>query len=175
MDIWTCYMIPNNSFYNWISWCLIEGELLYNTVLVSAKHQHESAIGIPMSPALEPPCHHPSRPTPQSCYRKIWKASQICVSSLGRGHANLLSVIPICHYMCYQSKHTNNKWRNVMETCIISFRKWITSPALIQDPWGWCTGMTRRDGTGREVGGRFRMGNTCLPVVDSCWCVAEPI
>ena len=30
----------------------IEGELLYNTVLLSAKHQHESAIGIPMSPPL---------------------------------------------------------------------------------------------------------------------------
>ena len=23
----------------------------------------------------------------------------------------------------------------------------------IQDAWGWCTGMTQRDGTGREVGG----------------------
>ena len=27
---------------------------------------------------------------------------------------------------------------------------------------------TQRDGMGREVGGRFRMGNTCTPVVDSC-------
>ena len=25
-----------------------------------------------------------------------------------------------------------------------------------------------RDGMGREVGGGFRMGNTCTPVVDSC-------
>ena len=23
----------------------------------------------------------------------------------------------------------------------------------IQDAWGWCTGVTQRDGTGREVGG----------------------
>ena len=38
----------------------------------------------------------------------------------------------------------------------------------IQDAWGWCTGMTQRDGTGREVGGGFRMGNTCTPVGDSC-------
>ena len=29
---------------------LIERYLLYSIVLVSAKHQHESAIGIPMSP-----------------------------------------------------------------------------------------------------------------------------
>ena len=39
---------------------------------------------------------------------------------------------------------------------------------MIQDARGWCTGMTQRDGIGREVGGGFRMGNTCTPVVDSC-------
>ena len=33
---------------------------------------------------------------------------------------------------------------------------------------GWCTGMTQRDDTEREVGGEFRMGNMCTPVVDSC-------
>ena len=48
----------------------------------------------------------------------------------------------------------------------------------IQDAWGWCTGMNQRDGTGREVGGGFRMGrevgggfrmgNTYTPVADSC-------
>ena len=30
------------------------------------------------------------------------------------------------------------------------------------------TGMTQRDGMAREVGGGFRMGNTCIPVVDPC-------
>ena len=35
--------------------------------------------------------------------------------------------------------------------------------------------MTRRDGTGREVGEGFRMGNTRTPVADSGRCVAEPI
>ena len=47
-----------------------------------------------------------------------------------------------------------------------------TSPVqvqcMIQDAWGWCTGMTQRDGTGKEVGGGFRRGNMCIPVVDSC-------
>ena len=38
----------------------------------------------------------------------------------------------------------------------------------MRDAWGWSTGMTQRYGTGREVGGGFRMGNTCTPVVDSC-------
>ena len=38
---------------------------------------------------------------------------------------------------------------------------------MILDAWGWCTGTTQRDGTGREEGGGFRMGNACIPVVDS--------
>ena len=32
----------------------------------------------------------------------------------------------------------------------------------------WFTGTTHRDGTGREAGGGFRMGSTCIPVEDSC-------
>jgi len=33
--------------------------------------------------------------------------------------------------------------------------------------------MTLRDGMGREVGRRFRMGNTDIPMADSCECMAE--
>ena len=58
-------------------------------------------------------------------------------------------------------------WENGIETCIISYMKQITSPGLMLDAWGWCTGMTQRDGTGWKEGGGFRMGNTCIPVVDS--------
>ena len=36
----------------------------------------------------------------------------------------------------------------------------------ILDAWGWCTGTTQ-SGMGREEGGGFRMGNTCIPVGDS--------
>ena len=39
---------------------------------------------------------------------------------------------------------------------------------MIQDARGWCTGMTQKDGTGREVGEGFRMGNIYTPMVDSC-------
>ena len=46
---------------------------------------------------------------------------------------------------------------------------------MSQGAQGWCTGMTQRDGIGREVGGGFRMGNTCTPVVDSCQHMAKPI
>ena len=34
---------------------------------------------------------------------------------------------------------------------------------MILDAWGWCTGSTQRDGMGREEGGGFRMGDTCIP------------
>ena len=39
---------------------------------------------------------------------------------------------------------------------------------MIQNAWGWCTGMTQRDGTGREVREGFKMGNIYTHVVDSC-------
>ena len=60
-------------------------------------------------------------------------------------------------------------WDNGTETCIISYKKLIASSGLMQDVGclGLCTGMTQRDGMEREEGGGFRMGNTCIPVVDS--------
>ena len=36
-------------------------------------------------------------------------------------------------------------------------------------------GMTQRDGMEREVGGGFRIGNSCIPVANSCQCMAKPI
>jgi len=47
--------------------------------------------------------------------------------------------------------------------------------AWIQDAQGGSTGMTQRDGMGREVGGAFKMGNTRTPVADSCQCMTKPI
>ena len=55
--------------------------------------------------------------------------------------------------------------------------KWVASPGSMHDmdAWGWCTGTTQRDGMGREEGGGFRMGNTCIPVADSFWYMAKLI
>ena len=58
--------------------------------------------------------------------------------------------------------------KNGIETCIISYMKRIASPGSMHDNGCWCTGTTQRHGTGRVEGGGFRMGNTCIPVVDSC-------
>ena len=45
-------------------------------------------------------------------------------------------------------------WENSIETCILSSMKQISSPGWMHETnaWGWCTGMTQRDGMGREVG-----------------------
>ena len=37
----------------------------------------------------------------------------------------------------------------------------------------WCTGKTQRDRAEKEVGGGFRMGNTCKSMADLCQCVAK--
>ena len=68
-------------------------------------------------------------------------------------------------------------WENGIETCILSCKKRIASQVRyrIQDAWGWCTGMTQRDDMGRVVGGGFRIGNSCIPVADSCQCMTKPI
>ena len=60
-------------------------------------------------------------------------------------------------------------WENVIETCIISYMKQISSPGSIDDTG--CLGLVHWDdpeGWYREGGGRgVQDGNTCTPV-DSC-------
>ena len=60
-------------------------------------------------------------------------------------------------------------WENGIETCIISYMKRVASPGLMHNTG--CLGLVhwddQRDGMGREKGGGFRMGNTCIPVADS--------
>ena len=61
-------------------------------------------------------------------------------------------------------------WENGIETCIISYMKRIASPGSMHDTG--CLGLVHGDhpeGWYGEGGGRgFRMGNTCIPVADSC-------
>ena len=51
-------------------------------------------------------------------------------------------------------------WENSTETCILSIVKQIASPGWMHETSarGWCTGMTQRDGMGREVGGGVQDG-----------------
>ena len=62
-------------------------------------------------------------------------------------------------------------WENGIEICIMSYMKQIASPGSMHDTG--CLGLVHWDdpdgwyGEGRRRGG-FRMGNTCIPVADSC-------
>ena len=54
-------------------------------------------------------------------------------------------------------------WENGIETYVLSYEKRIASPGSMQDTG--CLGLVHWDDPegwlGREVGGGFRMGNTC--------------
>ena len=70
-------------------------------------------------------------------------------------------------------------WFGRMTLKHVYYHMWNGSP--LQVWWmgrgvrGWCTGMTQRNGMGREVGGKCRMGSTCTPIADSCQCMAKPL
>ena len=49
-------------------------------------------------------------------------------------------------------------WENSIETCILSYVKQIQVQCMRQGAQGQCTGMTLRDGMGREVGGGLKDG-----------------
>ena len=64
---------------------------------------------------------------------------------------------------------------NGIETCILTYVKWITSPGSMHQTG--CLGLVHWDDLegwdGEEGGGRFRMGNTCTPMPESCQCMAK--
>ena len=61
-------------------------------------------------------------------------------------------------------------WENGIEVRIISCMKRVASPGSIDARYRMLG-----DGMGREEGGGFRMGNTCIPVADSFQYLAKPI
>ena len=68
-------------------------------------------------------------------------------------------------------------WENDIETCIISYMKWIASPGSMHDTG--CLGLVHWDdpeGWYREGGGRgVQDGEHVYTEVDSCWYMAKPI
>ena len=58
--------------------------------------------------------------------------------------------------------HVSNVFPYIVHSDMSKHRS-LVNLNLILDSWGWCTGITHRDGTGRQEGGGFRMGNlyTC--------------
>ena len=59
----------------------------------------------------------------------------------------------------------------------VYYHMWNRSPVQVRcmrpGAQGRCTGMTLRGGMGRELGGGFRKGDSCIPMADSCPCMAK--
>ena len=64
-------------------------------------------------------------------------------------------------------------WENGIETHILSYVKWIASPGSMHETG--CSGLVHWDDPegwdGERGGGGFRIGNTCIPMVDPCQCM----
>ena len=66
-------------------------------------------------------------------------------------------------------------WENSIETCILPYVKQVSSPGSMHEtessgPVHW----DNPEGWDGEGGGRgFRMGNTCIPMADSCQRMAK--
>ena len=58
----------------------------------------------------------------ESNAKKIWNASRICVSSLRRGHANLLCIVPILVYVLpKRARFLPSTWHLLKAHSAISF------------------------------------------------------
>ena len=66
-------------------------------------------------------------------------------------------------------------WENSIETCILSYVKQIASPGSMNETG--CSGLVHWDdpeGWDGEGGGRgLQDGDTCIPMADSCECMAK--
>ena len=91
-----------------------------------------------------------------------------------RGHSRgsippLRMPSPLPHDLCHEWNVSRRlPAENGIETCVISYMKRVASPGSMHDTG--CLGLVHWDdpeGWYREGGG-FRMGNTCVPVADSC-------
>ena len=78
-----------------------------------------------------------------------------------------------------QLNNLDTLFKNQLALKHVKYHVWNELPVQVRctmrDAWGWCTGTTQGDEMGREEGGGFRMGNTCIPVADSFWYLAKLI
>ena len=154
----------------------------YNTI-VQFRHtskwiSHRCTRG----PHPEPPSHvpphtillgHPSAPAPSILHPASnldWRFISLCKT------AKETQMYRTVFWTLWERERVG--WFRRMALKHVNYHMWNELPVqvrcMIQDAQGWCNGMTKREGMGREVGKGFRIGNMCTAVVDSCWCMAKP-
>ena len=71
-------------------------------------------------------------------------------------------------YVCFNYRHSTDKETEAQRDEPARADCLVHVQCMRQGAQGWCTGTTQRDGMGREVGGGFRMGDSCIPMADAC-------
>jgi len=90
------------------------------------------------------------------------------IHSSADGHLGSVHVLAIINSAAmYIEEHVSLSIL-VSSECMPSSGSPVQVQCMRQVAQGWCTGMTLKDGMGRELGGGIRMGSTCTPVADSC-------
>ena len=98
----------------------------------------------------------------------------LCFSFLKATMSHLI-LLKVYHKPEVYGSSVQSRWKDIYDIIHVSTESPVQVRCTILDAWGWCTGTTQRDGMGRQEGGGFRMGNMCIPVVDSCWYMEKPI
>ena len=83
----------------------------------------------------------------------------------------LLPCLSLLFFLSFFQSHSGSKW---------TYLRWIPYGLVKRTPTKFpeipfTKNYFKRDGMGREEGGGFRLENTCIPMADSCWCMAKPI
>ena len=150
------------------------------------RYTYESATGVHVFPILPIPSlwvipvHQP-----QASYilHQTWTGNSFliwyytCFSvippnrpTLSPSHSPKNCSIHLCLFCCLAYRVIITIFLNSIYICVSilywCFSFWLTSLCIIGSSF-----IIQRDGIGRE----FRMGNTCTPMADACWCMAKPI
>ena len=150
---------------------------------------HESQHARPPSPSPIPGVHWDSRPPSEwchpvipfsSCPQSLPASESFPMSQLFAWGGQTTGVSALTSFLPKKSQGWSpSEWTGWISLQSKGLSRVFTNTTVHKQqffgPYGWCTGTAQSDGMGRDEGGGFRMGNTCIPVADSFWYLAKLI